>query len=249
MHKWLIAVMAAILLTGCGMWDKTQDAYFEYVYPTPEVDLKMPGLAEKEEGRLARVFYPPDRQLTALLRHLKTQGSYPEKGSWFKSTLRRFSWLDGVLAVDRQGEVLSRYPEEGVKKMDFARYCPEEVGVGNWRIKTRVQKTAFGPEVVMARPFFKGSKWQGLLIVHFDPRIFAQLSPHAPEMSLVMDGKVLWSKKLKNQDDFLEQRPWQELLAGGVSGRFKAEGKELLWLSRRVGDNWLVYVIASGEDV
>lgn len=248
MHKWLIAVMAAILLTGCGMWDKTQDAYFEYVYPTPEVDLKMPGLAEKEEGRLARVFYPPDRQLTALLRHLKTQGSYPEEGAWFKSTVRRFSWVDGAVAVDKKGEVLSRYPQEGVKKIDFARYCPEEVGPGDWQIKARVQETAFGPEVVLARPFFKGSKWQGMLITHFDPRIFAQLSPYAPEMSLVMDGNVLWSGKLKDLDGFLEQRPWEELLADGVSGRFNAKGKELLWLSRRAGDNWLVYVIAA-EDV
>jgi hypothetical protein len=63
-----------------------------------------------------------------------------------------------------------------------------------------------------------------------------------------MDGNVLWSGKLKDLDGFLEQRPWEELLADGVSGRFNAKGKELLWLSRRAGDNWLVYVIAA-EDV
>ncbi|MFP4168678.1 MAG: hypothetical protein ACLFSY_07530 [Desulfonatronovibrionaceae bacterium] len=244
MYKWTVAVLAVFLLAGCGMWDKTRDAYYDYVYPTPEVELEMPGLGKKAEGRLARAFYPPDSQLSSLLRLLETQDSYPENREWFATTVRRYPWLNGVLATDTEGEVLARYPEEGVKRIDLAGYCPDEVSLGDWQIEARVEETPFGPEIVLARPFFKGPDWRGMLIVHFDPRIFAGLSPYSRELTLVMDGQVLWSERLQDLDGYLEQRPWDELLQKGVNGRFSPENGRLLWLARRVGSDWLVYVIS-----
>ncbi|MFO7816732.1 MAG: hypothetical protein ACQES5_11675 [Thermodesulfobacteriota bacterium] len=245
MHRWLI-IFGMIFFAGCGMWDGTRDAYYEHVYPTPEIDLEFQGLNAEQEEKLARIFYPADTELSALLRHLQTRDKYP-RDSWFDSTLRDFPWLGGVLAVDAEGEILKKVPREGIKKIDYSFLAESEVHLGDWRTRTFIRKTAFGPEIILARPFFKGSEWKGMIVFHFDPRVFAELSSFAPRMTLVMESQVLWSSELKKFDRYLENRPWDELIKSEIHGRFKPESAELFWMARRVGDKWLFYVVRSGE--
>ncbi len=246
MYKWLGIFLVFVCLTGCGWWDKTTDAYYDYVYPTPDIDLHTEGLEGSQEDKLARIFYPADKELSALLRHLRTQNDYPRE-SWFKSTMRRFTWLDAAFAVDAQGNELNRYPEEGIKKIDYAKIDTEEISVGDWQIRTFIQDTKFGPEVILARPFFKGVEWQGMLAVQFDPRVFAELSPSSERMSLVMDERVLWSGDLKGISGYLQNRPWKKLLAEDISGRFPHKQKNLLWFARKAGNKWLVYITGSNS--
>lgn len=243
----LVLALLLCSLVGCSTmrtaWDKTTEAYETYVDPKPEIDLeRRPGLSRPEQI-LATQFSLMDQQLEEALRTLAPQDRFPPP-EWFTSFLERFPWMTAALAVDDQGRTLASHPETPLKTID-----PEPLLEGEWSMFQRglqgfVQETPLGPEVIIAGPFFRDGIWQGLIIVHFDPRALVNLATAADRLVLLTPETLLWSGIDQDTTRQIMEEPWERILQDRVHGRKSAELDTVRWLSRPIGALQLIYALA-----
>ena len=242
----LILVLIVFLMSGCTVWKSTKKFYKEYIDPDPKIDLQANGLDNEFEEYFARIFYPADLQLSEVLRRLDAQDTYPDE-IWFEQMLKDFPWLSGVAAIDRDGQVLFKYPAHSVKDLDYTVLLTKELRGSDSKIRLCVQDSVFGSEVYLSRPFFKDNQAQGMLVVHFDPRSWARLSPAPGKFAIIAEGKLIWAGKYKELNKLLTQINRIELLKDGVFGQLEIKNRSFYWFSRSVGKNWFIYLMAESR--
>lgn len=242
-----VAVLA--LMAGCSTWNKTVETthgvYKSYVNVDPEIDLDKEADCAPSERVLAQAFTPVDAQLHQLLRQMETQESFPSD-DWLASQMGRFSWLNGIVVIDRQGEVVHRYPEQPVKQIttDFVRNDQ-----GDWAERQNrllVQDNSLGAECCLTQPFFKDNVWQGLIVAHFDPRSLAGQSPLSTRLLFFTPQELLWAGPALTPEAVLSPS-WQEILADNVAGELEHNGREIVWTARYIGPDPVLYAVTSRD--
>ncbi|WP_457572317.1 hypothetical protein [Desulfovulcanus sp.] len=242
----LILVLIVFLISGCTAWKSTKKFYKEYIDPNPKIDLQANGLDNEVEEYFARIFYPVDLQLSEVVSRLNVQDTYPDE-AWFEQMLKDFPWLSGVAAIDKDGQVLVRRPAHSVKELEYTMLLTKELRTSDSKIRVCLQDSEFGPEVYLSRPFFKDNQAQGILVVHFDPRSWARLSPSPEEFAIIAEGKLLWAGKYVELGKLLTQINRTELLKDGVFGQLEIKNRSFYWFSRPVEENWFIYLMAESK--
>jgi hypothetical protein len=236
-----------MILGGCGVWETTKNIYKGAIFPA-EVDLEEgTGLSETEK-KMARVFKDIDQHIEDLSRALLVQENMPDE-AWMQSQLARFSWLNGVMTWNSDGDLLERIPEQSVKKADMQGL----LDVNGTSVQSRrtitfmVQDSELGPEVFVVRFLYQAAELHGSLAAHFDPRTLAFQSREPEEVLLFTPEHLLWSGKdgLELQD--LKGVDWEEKLEHDVSGRVEVRGETLYWMARYIGDKPLFYAVEAAE--
>jgi hypothetical protein len=207
----------------------------------PEIDYeKMPG--SKAEKRLAELFAPVDERIEFLVQDVVVREVRPDD-DWYSSLAISYPWVSGIAVLDREGQVVERFPSPGVKPLfpeEFLALSPE------WQLgglKAVIKDTDFGPEVYLVRANFENNEWQGLLVVHFDPRILMRYSPD-PESLLVFTAQApLWPTMARNQALPLLTLDWEDTLESKIHGKVRAEGRKFTWLARALGDTHIIYAV------
>lgn len=239
----------ALLLAGCGtarnLWDKTSDLYDTYVDPKPTLNLQRGDGVSGKEKQLAMQFSVVDQQVELLLRTLNPQDTFPSPG-WFKETSDRFPWLTGIMAVDTHGEMLAQYPETPLKAVHAAPLLDREWSIVERAVQGFVQDTPLGPELIIAGPFFRDGQWQGLLVIHFDPRSLIDFSQDPDSLVLLAPGTLLWSGPDESISREIVNAPWDDILKNKVQGRWSSEKNHVFaWISRPIGALQLIYAVVA----
>lgn len=236
--------LALVALTGCDTmrrtWKDTQDLYRTYVNVDPAVDLKADD-HDHWEAVLAPLMTPVDMQLGELARMVDNQDSFPDD-TWADSLLKRFPWLTGMVASNMYGVELMVRPDVSLKPRNVAPL----VAVGDaWRdrkLRSFVDNTPLGPEVYVASPFFKDNVLQGIVAAHFDMRSLVQLSPDSGKLLVITPEAVLWAGDLGALAAAAQAEPWADILKDEVQGEIEVQGHPLVWLTRYLGDQQIVYL-------
>jgi len=240
-------VLCLFCVAGCSTardaWDKGTEVYDEYIDPKPEIDLERGSRLSRHEQFLANQFSRVDQHVESVLRALVPQDTYPDP-AWFEEMMLRFPWLTAVMAVDTEGEILTRQPEFAMKSIDPLPLLDHEWSIFQRDVQGFAQDTPVGPELIIAGPFFRDGQWQGLLVVHFDPRSLAEHASAADNLALLASGELLWSSLDPDATSQITSIDWQNRLKSDVQGKWSTKTSSFAWISRPIGALHLIYAVS-----
>jgi len=236
-----------IFLGGCGVWETTKNIYKGSILPA-NIDLEEEtGLSETEQ-KMARVFKDIDQHIEDLSRALLVRENMPDQ-AWMQSQLALFSWLNGIMSWNSDGDLVERYPEQSVKKADMQGLLDVNGTSiqGRRTITFMVQDSELGPEVFLVRFLYQAAELHGSIAAHFDPRTLAFQSSEPDEVLLFTPEHLLWSgvDGLELQD--LRGIDWGQKLEHDVAGRVEVRGRAFFWVARYIGDKPLFYAVEAEE--
>lgn len=298
----LVLVLAACLASSCAaipdsvtgtvkntVRDGTQ-MWKDLVEPSPELELDLTAFGEAEERKLAALLKPVDEQVYQLTVYMDGENKLPPE-SWFRRLFERFSWISGVMVLDKNGNVQFQHPMDFSKPVDTAALIalgdpseedvekaaeraeelaeeredaledagenatlPEvpDVSAKPWKdhaLRAMSGDSPLGPEVYLAQPLFRDNEFEGLVVVHFDPRNLLKFCPTPDELMIMTQEHVIWTSKYHDAASTMATLPWQEILAREVFGNVRVHDRYYYWLGRNVGKFSLIYATAvPGED-
>jgi hypothetical protein len=185
-----------------------------------------------------------DAQLTELEHALDSFSSPPDQ-SGAENMMRRFPWLSSLLILDEQGQLLAAMPPVGIKPLDFQPLLDPAPRMAIRDLRGNVQDTQLGPEILLARPFLKGSEVQVYLVATFD---FRSLLPFvsAPGDLIVRDpDTLLWSGDVYYNDTALAGVNWQALTRKQSYGVTGNASSKYAWLVRYLGNVPLIFATSA----
>lgn len=253
-RRFMCVALVLVLCAGCSTMHETaketRKIYQEYVVPTPVIELDNDGL-DREKLHLARLFKPVDEHINALRRYLDGTDRLPSE-DWFRRLFTEYPWINGVILVDTEGTVRFRHPQESLKQHDLSPFIEWGEAWKDHRLRAFAVSTPLGPEVYLANPFFKDSEWQGLVVVHFDPRKLLQYCPEPDDLIIISPTDVLWPGKYEQDAQALAALDWEDILKDDEFGEFSGSRGEYYWIARHMGYYHLIYgalaVAAEGDE-
>lgn len=239
-------LIAVLFFTGCDrVGDLTDDIarsrIFDIGATEYELDMTRSDINALEKS-LAMNIYPMDTQLTKLLRRLSVRDSYPSR-AWKEGLMTDFYWLNEIVVMDKDKNILSRHPETSIKKLTYEPAFPEALSLGQGKVMLAIEDTPLGSEVLTASSVFQGFELTGLILVNFDPRTFISQSNAPEDIILVSAHKVVWTGKFDHLKPHLNEIEWEKLVSQKISGKLKLRQDEFFWFARAVGEDWLIYLI------
>ena len=214
------------------------------VNPEPKIDYDAYHIEDPNERKLAAVFSPVDAVFSELMRFVSDRDTYPDQ-AWQDLLFTRFPWIDGMMIVDDQGNVVERRPAVPLKRMSSPLTFKAV-----WRetfLKPVVDYPELGPELYLGTPYFKDTKFSGLIIVTFDPRTLFQFCPKPEDLIIIHPGGGVWSRGANVDEKAVLALPWAQMLDDDVHGRVDVGDKQYSWIARYVGQDPFVYATESAD--
>ena len=239
-------LVAIFFLAGCDRVADLTDGVarhklFEIGATEYELEMDRSDISSLEKS-LAVNIYPVDTQLTRLLRSLTVRDTYPPQ-AWKEGIMTEFNWLNEVGMIDKDQNILSRYPETGIKKLTYEPVFPDALSLKQGRIMLAIEHTPLGSEILLAGSVFQDFELTGLIVVSFDPRTFISQSNTPEDIILVSDHEVVWTGKFEHLRPLLEDIRWDNLVSRKISGKIRLDRDNFFWFARAVGEDWLIYLI------
>lgn len=260
-------------LTGCNdlkrTWKYTTDMYTEYIEPVPEVDLDTDSLGWEEERRLSRLMKPVDEPLQHMLQYLDGRDMVPDS-QWLAQLFEENPWISGVIITDSFGNIQFQHPASSVKPVDvdaiMAMGMPaplaegeeplldedgEPIEIQPWNdhaMRGMVQDSTFGPEIYVAYPFYENNDFDGLTIVHFDPRNLLIYCPEPDELIILAGNQVLSGGSHEGAAAAMAAEDWEAILMDDTDGWFSDGATDFYWIGRTLGRFHMVYAARADED-
>ncbi len=233
----------ALMLSGCGWWYSLTDKAASAT--DPELDYKDYAPAG-DKWRLAKLFTPVDQRIQLVARELSSIETFPNP-EWYERLMDRNPWLTSVAAVDANGRLLGRLPEEAMKPLDTEQFLEFKSSWEQAEFKSFFFQTELGPEICLVQPMFLRNNWIGLIIAQFDPRSLRQFSSESDELAVLHQGLLLWPSTDANGAKALSGVDWEAVLKKSVGGRMKLDGRTFTWLARHIGDSFMIYAVQSRD--
>ncbi|GAB7080709.1 hypothetical protein [Megalodesulfovibrio paquesii] len=260
--------------SGTQMWKDIME-------PRPEISLDPSEFGEAQERKLASLLKPVDEQVYQLTVYMDGEDKLPPE-SWFRRLFERFSWISGVMVLDRFGNVQFQHPVDFSKPVDtaalialgdmtekerkrweeYSEKVREERARGKggdenataepetapvWldhKVRAMSNDSSMGPEIFLAQPVFRKNEFDGLVVVHFDPRNLLKFCPTPDELMIMTQKQVIWTSKYHDAAASLATVPWSEVLANEVYGSLRVNDRNFYWLGRDIGRFSLIYATA-----
>lgn len=234
-----------LFLSGCGStslhetWKSTKGVYYTYLNPPASIDYDDVGDLDASEAKLANNMRPIDAELTRFERYMMNQDK-PPTPERVNALFERFRWVNGVVALSPEGEVLAQEPETGLKPLDYASFVAS--GPVNPRdLRGDVQMTPLGPEVLLGVPVFSSADLKGFFVAHFDVRLLVDKAPDAAGLIIVSPQGVLWSGGNGEGGSALDGQDWGKITKSRIKGKTNGH----VWICRYFGGVPLIF--ASSE--
>ena len=243
-----VALVFAMLLTGCGLtdakpWKETRRFYYTYVNTPVQLDLTKPDGLGELDSRLVTPLMSIDAELTSLERTLAALAGLPNAVA-LQALARDFPWLSSLVVLDAQAYVLNSHPPVSRKSLDYQVLLevPEKTAARDLRYE--VQDNPQGPELMVARPFLKGVDLQYLLVATFDMRALLTYVRGGTDLMALTPHVLLWSGDRLYSDTLLADVDWMKELKSHSSGVLKSGKGNAVWLVRYLGYIPIVFVLA-----
>lgn len=226
-----------LFLGGCGgttlheTWKSTKGLYYTYLNPPASIDYKDVGDLDESQARLANNMRPIDAELTRFERYMMNQDK-PPTPERVNALFERFRWVNGVVALSPEGEVLAQEPPSGMKPLDFTSFVATET-VHPRDLRGEVQMTPLGPEVLLGVPIFASEELKGYFVAHFDIRLLVDKAPDAASLIITSPQGQLWP----DTGAGLGGEDWGEITKSKIAG--KVDG--YYWICRYFGGVPLIF--------
>ena len=228
-------------LGGCGgssmheTWKSTKGLYYEYLNPPASIDYDDTGDLNASQARLANNMRPIDEELTRFERYMMNQDKPPSQER-VDALFSRFKWVNGVVALSPEGEVLAQEPPTDMKQLDYAAFVSEE-RKNSRELRGDVQMTPLGPEVLLGMPIYASSELKGYFAAHFDIRVLVDRSPDPSGLIILSPQGTLWGGSADAAGSALDGREWADIVKSRIAGRMDG----YVWVCRYYGGVPLIF--------
>jgi hypothetical protein len=234
-----------LFLGGCSStdstfhetWKSTRSLYHTYLNPPAGIDYEDTGNLNDSECNLSQAMHPVDAALTRLERYMRNQDRPPGPEK-VQDLLDRFPWVNGVVALSKDCEVMARAPDVSLKEIDFTGMCADEP---DRDLRARIAATPLGPEILLGAPIYQGLDFKGYYTVHFDIRMLGESFAQAQAMSIVSPPEVLWRGE-RSGGAAGARGDWENVIRSSVSGSTSASGDTYYWICRFLGGMPLIFI-------
>lgn len=244
----LAACLACALLVTAGCdtmksgWKSTRTLYKAYVNTDPAIDLKDEGITDPSQQKLALVFSPADERLEYLMRTFSAQ-DLPPGSEWSQNFMETFPWITSLAVLSPSGSVVGQVPAFSLKKIDYSPLLPFEKLFTERKMVAVAVPTDLGAEVLVAKPLFVDSDYQGLLVASFDPGNLVKFSPDPGQLIVLMPGAVVWPGKDAGAASALANQKWKNILKSDVNGEIRLGATKYVWQARVLAQTHLIYAV------
>ena len=246
----LLCVFLAAALCGCGVTDtdyfrKTKNFYYSHVNSPVKMNTAKATKVNAETVGLVTGMAQVDTVLTSLERSLAAIAD-PNDGKALGNLRARFPWISAMYSVTPGGTVMATIPEEPFKQLSFS-------WLGDKEAKPRVlygtiQDTVFGPEFILARPYFQAEELLSWLCISFDPRTLFQAYPETSGLTIIGADIPLQTDPSFSSSP-LSQADWHAILRKDSDGRMRGhDGTAWVWLVRYLGGEPMIFAAPADKD-
>ncbi len=235
------AVLALLIFSGCNPWETTKKLYQNRGFPV-HIDLQKKSGLDEVEKKMAKALLETDRRIEQLRRAMDRL-THPPTVDWMQYQLRAMPWINGLQSLSPGGDPLERFPENPVKKVDLEKIHQLVLNPDSTKMRLTSQKTEFGPEVCLVKPFFDRETFLGCLLVHFDLRSLLSEQTAAEDIIVFVPEELLWKGNNERLARDLLDQNWNLLLQNDYQGEIKLQGKNIYWLVRFIDADPLIYAV------
>ena len=236
--------VSSLTLSGCaqmkGAYKETKTFYNTHINRPSKLDVTERTELEKPQRDLVQSIMPIDEELTRLEKALDALAT-PPAAETAAGLLRRFPWLSGLSMVAPDGTLGASIPSTPLKQLDYTPLLELAPKALPRDLRSSVQDTPLGPEILIARPFLQEDQLQLLLVATFD---FRALLPFAssPGDFIVRSADVLiWSGDMDYSSTPLASIDWTEYLKEHSDGLLSNDNGTMMWISRYIGGKPIVF--------
>ncbi len=234
-----------VLVGGCSTletsWKSTKSFYYTYINAPAVIDYEEKGALSEAEFRLATRMVGIDIQLEHLERYLQNADRPPTEES-VNLLFTSFPWLNGLVAIDPEGNVLAKEPPFSMKELDFSGIAKTEARGGEMRgVRGFVEDTPLGPEVLAGIPVYMDSEMRGMLVIHFDMRTLLSYTDGTEDLVVLAPQCVLWAGDLDVASTPLASQDWADITRSSTQGTASNKNGEFIWMARFIGKQPIIF--------
>jgi hypothetical protein len=112
-------------------------------------------------------------------------------------------------------------------------------------LRSSVQDSPFGPEVLVARPFLQEDKLVVLLVAAFDFRALLPFAASPGEIVARTADTLLWSGDLDYASTPMADVDWTAMLKSRTNGKLSKNGMSMVWVTRHIAETPVVFAVAA----
>ena len=238
------AVAAALSLPGCAQvhdaYKSSKNFYHTHINRPETLTIDDKVLLEDPEQKLVRRVMPIDEELTRLEKSLDALASLPDSDA-ANAFLGRFPWLSGLYILSPSGSLEAAIPGAPLKQLDFSPLLEVAPKTLPRNLRSAVQDSPFGPEVLIARPFLQEDTLVAILVAAFDFRALLPFTTSPGDMIVRSPETLLWSGDLDYASTPMADVEWEKVLKRKTNGRLSKDGSSMLWVTRHIAELPLVF--------
>ncbi|MBQ5728696.1 MAG: hypothetical protein IIV56_07225, partial [Mailhella sp.] len=108
-------------------------------------------------------------------------------------------------------------------------------------LRSFVQDTPLGPEIVLARPFLQEEQLQLFLVASFDFRALLPYVSSPGDLVVRSTDTLIWCGDVDYEASPMGKVDWASLLKEESSGELSNENGSMIWVTRYIGGKPLVF--------
>ena len=243
----LLSILSISLLTGCetlqNTWSGTKTFYRSYLNTPATIDYEETGSLEDVEKLMVLQTRDIFTQLSELERKMENMDRGPTPES-LEALTRAFPWLDGVVMIDKDGAILAQEPADPMKQLDYSPLLQQKnERLDNRALRTLVQDTPLGPEIMLGVPVFRDAELAGIFIVHFDPRALVRMVPDPGKLIIRSPELILWTGRYAIDSTPMAGDDWKKEATKNISGHADNKTGTFYWLAKIFGNEPLIFAV------
>ncbi|WP_077073550.1 hypothetical protein [Mailhella massiliensis] len=235
---------SALALSGCAQvnsaYKETKTFYHTHINRPSTLNTEERTVLEAPQRSMVQSIMPIDEELTRLEKALDALASPPD-GEAAASFLRRFPWLSGLAMVAPDGTLGASIPSVPLKQLDYTPLLELAPKALPRDLRSSVQDTPLGPEILIARPFLQEDQLQVLLVATFDFRALLPFASSPGDIIVRSADVLIWSGDMDYAATPMASINWEEYLKEHSDGILTNENGSIMWISRYVGGKPLVF--------
>ncbi len=242
----LPCLLAALSLTagGCAqmnsVYKDSKAFYHTHINRPSTLDVEERTVLEPPQRSLVQRVMPIDEELTRLEKALDAMATPPDATA-AADFLRRFPWLSGLAMVAPDGTLGASIPSTPLKQLDYAPLLELAPKALPRDLRSSIQNTPLGPEILIARPFLQEDQLQLLLVATFDFRALLPFAASPEDMVVRSPDVLIWSGDLDYNTTPLAEINWPEYLKEHTDGTLSNANSSMLWVTRYIGGKPVVF--------
>lgn len=252
--RYTLLICALSVLCACSqyqpvkdVWKSTKGLWNTYVSQPASVDYEKREDLPDQALTLSRNMQGVDVELTKLERTMQNADKPPTQ-EWLDQLFSQYPWLNGFAGIKYDGEILGQQPPDSLKNLDFNPLLYEDKKQSSRALRTDIQPSPLGPEIMLATPLYDGTDFLGIVVAYFDMRSLMHFSQNPQDIVILAPNALLWPGKYDFAATPLAGVDWSQVVQESSAGTCSNSTGTFIYIVRYLGNLPLVFATPESGD-